>query len=80
MLFNHSASNSMKSLLIICLRSAKETSKQCSGVTLISLFFMIKLFKVIHSVERKILNFFFNLFIQQMKSLANVKPKKNSLP
>ena len=51
--FNHSASNCMKSLLMICSKSAKVTSKQCSGAILISLFFRIKLFKVIHSVERK---------------------------
>ena len=29
MSFNHSASNCMKSLLIICLKSAKVQSKQC---------------------------------------------------
>ena len=50
--FNHSASNCMKSL-IICSKSAKVTSKQCSNAILIGLFFRIKLFKVIHSVERK---------------------------
>ena len=40
----------MKSLLIICSKSEKIWSKQCSGAILISLFFQIKLFKVFHSV------------------------------
>ena len=35
-------------------KAAKVMSKQCLGAILISLFFWIKLFKVIHSVERKI--------------------------
>ena len=35
--FNYSASNYMKSLLIICSKLAKVTSKQCSGTILISL-------------------------------------------
>ena len=38
MSFNYSASNCMKSLLIICSKSAKVTSKQCSDAILISLF------------------------------------------
>ena len=49
--FNHSASNCMKSLLIICSKSAKVMTKQCSGAILISLFVWIKLFKVIHLVD-----------------------------
>ena len=49
-----SSSNFMKSLLIICSKSAKVTSKQYLGAILIRLFFRIKLFKVIHPVERKI--------------------------
>ena len=35
--FNHSASNCMKSLLIICSKSAKVMTKQCSGAILISI-------------------------------------------
>ena len=30
--------------------------------------------------KKDLLNFFFNFFIQQMKDLMNVKPKKNPLP
>ena len=41
---------------------AKVASKQCWGVILTSLFFYIKLLKVIHSVERS-LDISFNLFI-----------------
>ena len=58
MSFNHSAYSCMKSLLIICSKSDKVTSKQCSGAILISpfffFFFWIKLCKVINSVHRKI--------------------------
>ena len=48
MSFNHSASNGVNSLFIICLKSAKVMSKQCLGATLTSLFCGMKLFKVIH--------------------------------
>ena len=48
MSFNHSAFTCMKSLLIICSKSAKVMSKQCCS----KLFFRIKLFKVTHLVER----------------------------
>ena len=48
MALNHSASRWMKSLLIICSKSAKVTSKQCSAAISIGLFFRIKLSKVIH--------------------------------
>ena len=51
---NYSASNCMKSLLIISSKSNIVTSKQCSDAILISLLWGVKLFKVIHSVERKI--------------------------
>ena len=47
-IFNHAVSNFMKSLSIIWAKSAKVTSKQCSGAISISLFCVIKLFKVFH--------------------------------
>ena len=59
MSFSHSVFNCMRLLLIICSKSAKVMSKQCSGAILISLFFQIKVFKVVHSVERKISWIFF---------------------
>ena len=40
--------------IIIDYLLAKLTSKQCSDAILISLFFRVKLFIVVHSVERKI--------------------------
>ena len=48
MLFNHSTSNCMKSLFVICPKSANVMSKQCLGVISISLFCQIMLFRVIH--------------------------------
>ena len=62
---NHSVSNCMKSLLIM---SSKSTWKQRSSVILISLFFRIKLFKVIHLVERKISWNFFWIFLTNERS------------
>ena len=59
MWFNHSAFNCRKSLLIICSKLTKVMSEQCLAAMSISLFFRIKLFKVIHSVEKKISWFFF---------------------
>ena len=47
MSFNHFASSCMKSL-IFSSKSAKVTSKQCSGTVSIGLFYLMKLFKVIH--------------------------------
>ena len=47
--FNHSASNCLKLLLIICLKSGKVMSKQCSGAISVSLFCRIMLFRFIHS-------------------------------
>ena len=69
MSFNHSASNCMKLLLIISSESAKVTSRQCLSPILIIGFFQIKLFQVIHSVERRNFGNILNLFIQQMKYL-----------
>ena len=73
MLFNLLASNCIKRLLIVYSRSAKVTSKQCMGEILISLYWL-KLFKVVHSVERKISWIFFEFFfIQEVKDLMNAK-------
>ena len=58
MSFNHSASDCMKSLSIICSKLAKVTSKQCSGVILISQFFRIMPFKVIRMKGRSLEYFF----------------------
>ena len=64
MSFDHSTSNCMKSLLIICSKSAKITPKQYSGVILIRLFFWIKLFKVFIPLKERSLEFFLTLLFQ----------------
>ena len=61
--FSHSTSSCMKSLMIICSKLAKVTPKQCSEAILISQFFLVKLFRVIHSVKRKISWNFFRMFL-----------------
>ena len=62
----------MKSVLIICLKSAKVTSKQCLSAILINLFFRVNLFKVIHSVERRNSWNFYDSFYLTNESLMNV--------
>ena len=47
-----------KSSLINFSKSARVTSKQCPSVTFMSLFCWIKLFRVIHLVDKKILKHF----------------------
>ena len=54
MSFNHSAFNCMESLMIICSKSAKVTSKQCLDAILKIKVIYLLLLKVIRSVERKI--------------------------
>ena len=66
MSFNHSASNCMR--------------KKCSGAIITSLSFRIKLFKLFIRLKERSLEIFLNLFVEQMKDLVNVKPKKNPLP
>ena len=66
--FNHSTFNCIKSLLMIYSKLAKVTSKQCLGTISINVFCWVKLFKVIHLVERKIsLNFFWICLFNKWK-------------
>ena len=60
MSFNHSASNCIKSLLIICSKSAKVTSKQCS-CTIFNQSIFSKLF--IRLKERSLKIFFLEIFL-----------------
>ena len=50
---NHSAPRCMKLLLIIYSKPAKVTTKQNPRAILISLFCLIKPFKVVHVVDRE---------------------------
>ena len=78
MSFNHSASNCMKSLLIICTKSAEVTSKQCSGAILISLFFLIKAFQnYSFGWKKDLLNFFFFLNYLFNKVWWLLSPRKS---
>ena len=81
MSFNKWPSNCIKSLLIIYSKSAKVTSRQCLGAILTSLFFRIKLFKVTHSVERKISwNFFWIFLFNKWKVWWMLSPRKIPSP
>ena len=80
MLFNHSASNCMKSL-IICSKSAEVTSKQCLGVILMSLFFYKAFFQsYAFRWKKDLLKFFLNLFINKWKIWWMLSPRKIPCP
>ena len=77
MSFNHSVSSYMKLLLIICSKSTKITSKQCSGAMLISLFFGWSFSKLFIRLKERSLEIFFESFYLTNEILMNAKPKKN---
>ena len=61
MSFSHSVFNCMRLLLIICSKSAKVMSKQCSGAILISIFSDKGFQSCSFNWKKDFLKFFFNL-------------------
>ena len=76
--FYCSAENLMKPLLIICSKSAKVTSKQCSRVISVNLFCQRKLFQVIHIIRWLFYKLFVilnKLFVYLIYHFTNVRTK-----